>query len=131
MPGYLRYVDDMVVLDDDKARLSDLREHIVERLACERLEVHPRKEHISPVSAGLDLLGYTVYPWTRRLRNDNGHRFARKLRGFSEGYATGRLSWADFDPAVQSWIGHARHADTDGLRTVLFWDVCFRRGAGR
>ena len=28
----------------------------------------------------------------------------------------GWLDWEDFNPAVQSWIGHAQHAETEGLR---------------
>jgi retron-type reverse transcriptase len=36
-PAYLRYVDDMIVLDDDKGRLHDLLESAKERLALDRL----------------------------------------------------------------------------------------------
>ena len=36
-PAYLRYVDDMVLLDNDKRRLADWRDAIHERLAQERL----------------------------------------------------------------------------------------------
>jgi len=129
--AYLRYVDDMVVLGHDKTQLADLRSRIAEELARDRLRLHPHKAHIVPVHCGLDLLGYTVFPDRRRLRNDNGWRFVRKLRGFAAGYAAGRLAWDDIDPAVQSWIGHARHADTEGLRARIFSDIVFRRGAGQ
>jgi retron-type reverse transcriptase len=129
--AYLRYVDDMVVLDDDKMKLTDIRLAVRDRLARDRLLLHPRKAHISPTMLGLNLLGYLVYPTRRRLRNDNGHRFARKLRRFARGYARGHLEWADIDPAVQSWIGHARHADTEGLRKHLFGQIIFQRGSGR
>ncbi len=126
--AYLRYVDDMVILDDDKSRLHDIRSKIEERLGVERLRLHPRKAQVSPVTKGLNLLGYLVYPASRRLRNDNGHRFYRRLRGFAEGYNQGRLDFSDFDPSVQSWIGHAIHADTYGLRRTIFSNVVFRRG---
>ena len=129
--AYLRYVDDMVILDDDKVRLAELRSRAGERLSRDRLRLHPHKAHIVPVRFGLDLLGYRVFPESRRLRNDNGWRFVRKLRGFAEGYAQGRLDWEDFDPAVQSWIGHAGHADTSGLRKSIFSRIVFIRGAGR
>jgi len=128
--AYLRYVDDMVILGDDKPRLHELRLQVAEKLGRERLRLHPRKAHIVPVDCGLDLLGYTVFQDRRRLRNDNGWRFVRKLRGFAKGYASGRLDWEDFNPAVQSWLGHARHADTEGLRKTLFSRIVFRRGAG-
>ncbi len=65
-----------------------------------------------------------VYRDRRRLRNDNGHRFAR-------GYAEGRLRWQDFDSSVQSWIGHACHADTEALRARILNDTVFSMGTGR
>ena len=69
-----------------------------------------------------------MFPGRRRLRNDNGWRFVRKLRGFAKAYAQRRLDFADIDPAVQSWIGHAGHADTEGLRKAIFSRIVFRRG---
>jgi len=128
--AYLRYVDDTVVLDDDKGRLSEIRAAVRERLVVDRLRLHPRKAHVSPVAAGLNLLGYLVYPDRRRLRNDNGYRFARRLRGFACRYAEGRIGWKEIDASVQSWIGHAIHADTYGLRRAILSQTVFRRGVG-
>ncbi len=128
--AYLRYVDDMVLLDDDKTVLHDWREAIRAQVAFLRLRLHPRKAHIFRASHGLDLLGYRVFPQQRQLRNDNGHRFARRLRTLARAYARGDLDWEDFNPSVQSWIGHALHADTAGLRRVIFEHTLFRRGSG-
>lgn len=128
---YLRYVDDLVILDDDKARLHDVREAVRAKLAAARLRLHPNKAHITPTAHGLDMLGYFVFPHRRRLRNDNGHRFARRLRWFAQLYRHGRLDWKDFNPSVQSWLGHARHADTLGLRRRIFSETVFVRGTGQ
>lgn len=127
---YLRYVDDLVVLDDDKTRLHELREAVREKLAADRLRLHPNKAHITPTANGLDVLGYFVFPHRRRLRNDNGHRFARRLRRFAQLYRHDRLDWKDFNPSVQSWLGHARHAGTRGLRRRIFSETVFVRGTG-
>jgi hypothetical protein len=127
-PAYLRYVDDMALCADDKGQLADWREAIRERLAAERLTLHPHKAHIYLTRQGLNLLGYLVFPDFRLLRNDNGHRFRRRLAGFARAYAAGRLDWPDFDPSVQAWIGHAAHADTRGLREAVFAGVGFTRG---
>ncbi|MGQ0592253.1 MAG: RNA-directed DNA polymerase [Gammaproteobacteria bacterium] len=129
--AYLRYVDDMVALDDDKGRLTELRAAMRERLAGERLHLHPDKAHISPVRDGLNLLGYVVFPEFRRLRADNIRRFAHRLRHFARAYGDSRVHWEDIDPCVQSWIGHARHADTEGLRGHLFSSITFSRETGR
>jgi RNA-directed DNA polymerase len=128
--AYLRYVDDMVALDDDKGCLAEVREAVRERLAAERLLLHRRKAHISPTAEGLNLLGYLVFPNHRRLRNDNGHRFNRRMRGFARAYAAGLIDLDDIKPSLQSWIGHAMHADTWGLRARILSRIVFRRGTG-
>jgi len=129
--AYLRYVDDMVALDDDKGRLAEVRAAVRERLAKERLLLHPLKAHISPSSEGLNLLGYLVFPNHRRLRNDNGHRFSRRMRGFARAYAAGLIDLDDIKPSLQSWTGHAMHADTLRLRARIISRIVFRRGTGR
>jgi hypothetical protein len=129
--AYLRYVDDMVALDDDKGRLAEVRAAVRERLAADRLVLHPRKAHISPTADGLNLLGYLVFPNHRCLRNDNGHRFSRRMQLFAQSYAQGLLTMEDIKPSIQSWIGHAMHADTKGLRKRIISRTVFRRGTGR
>lgn len=128
---YLRYVDDMVVLDHDKPRLAEMRAAVRDRLATDRLCLHPRKDHVSPVADGLNILGYVVYPAHRRLRSDNGHRFVRKLHKMVKAYQVGRLEWATVMASTQSWIGHAQHADTEGLCRAIFSQAVFTRGTGQ
>jgi RNA-directed DNA polymerase len=127
----LRYVDDMVVLDHDKVRLAEIRSAVRERIARDRLRLHPHKAQIAPVADGLNLLGYIVSPAGRRLRSDNGHRFARKLRQMAKAYGAGRLEWATVMASVQSWIGHAHHAETEGLRRAIFSQAMSTRGTGQ
>jgi RNA-directed DNA polymerase len=119
VPAYLRYVDDMVLLGDDKRRLAELRAAIRERLAAERLHLHPRKAELPRTRDGLDLLGYRVFPDFIRLRDDNGHRFARRLRVLSQACRCGRIEVGETRAPIASWIGHARHADSLGLRRAV------------
>lgn len=128
---YLRYVDDMVVLDNDKHKLAEIRAAVRDRLESERLRLHPNKAHVTHTKDGLNLFGYLVFPDRRRLRSDNGHRFVRKLRALTRAYASGRADWLRINASVQSWIGHSRHADTDGLRRKIFSQAVFRRGTGQ
>jgi len=65
--AYLRYVDDMILLADDKPTLWRWRDAIAGQLAGLRLRLHPRKCHLTPVSAGLDVLGYRVFQYRRAL----------------------------------------------------------------
>lgn len=127
VPAYIRYVDDLLLLDDGRERLWEFCAAIEKRLAGLRLRLHARKRQIYRTAEWVDVLGYKIGRARRRLRNDNGHRFRRKLRRMAEGYARGRLAWDDIDASVQSWIGHARHAETEGLRKTIFDAVIFSR----
>lgn len=126
--GYLRYVDDMVVLADDKGLLWDIRDRAAHFLESLRLRLHPNKVHVFRVVDGIDLLGYRVWPDRVLIRNDNGHRFSRRLRTLARLYAEGRLRLDGVDSRIQSWIGHAAHADTHALRRRIFHGVVFSRG---
>ncbi|MGX5174000.1 hypothetical protein ACUR5C_08265 [Aliikangiella sp. IMCC44653] len=71
------------------------------------------------------MLGYQVSPSKRWFRNDNGFRFQRKIKHKAKRYTQYALNMADIDPGVQSWIGHAIHAETAALRESLFSEVVF------
>jgi hypothetical protein len=45
-------------------------------------------------------------------------------------YRVGRLEWAKVVASTQSWIGHAQHADTAGLRRAIFLPGCVHKGNG-
>ncbi|EGV16237.1 RNA-directed DNA polymerase [Thiocapsa marina] len=127
VPAYMRYVDDLYLLGDDLAALWELRDACAADLAGERLRLHPRKVRVHRTSEAVDVLGYRVSRTRRWLRNDNGYRFRRRFRRLLGLYRAGRLGWADLMPGIQSWIGHARHAETAGLRESIFGPVAFDR----
>lgn len=59
--GYVRYVDDFVLLHTDTAWLESARERIVQFLR-ERLRLEVKARPVLPVSRGVDFLGYVVRP---------------------------------------------------------------------
>lgn len=125
--GYLRYVDDMILLSDSKEQLWAWLAEIERELGLLRLCVHSRKRHLCPTEEGLDVLGYRVFHGYRHLRDDNAHRFARKLRSMACAYAEGRFELANFRPSICSWLGHARHTDTAALQDKIFSATIFSR----
>ena len=129
--AYLRYVDDLILLDDDKERLWALRAALDQQLARIRLRLHPNKVRVQSTALGLDVLGYWVFPQYRRLRRDAGYRYRRRLRELARLYGEGRIDLEDVRASVAAWIGHARNADSGGLRRAVLGSVCFRRGCGR
>jgi len=116
VPGYVRYVDDFLLFDDDKHRLHEHRAAIEDFLMRLRLRLHPRKCFVAPVATGFTFLGYRMFPTLRRLDAANVRRFKRRLRQYHQAVVEGRMSDSQRRDCIRSWIAHARHADTARLR---------------
>jgi len=101
---------------------------MAEKLQELRLKIHVDKARITPVETGTDWLGYRVFPSHRRLRKSNVRRFRRRLRRLALAYAKGELALGKVKSSVLSWIAHAAHADTWGLRRKIFEEMVFQRG---
>ena len=54
-------------------------------------------------------------------------RMRRTLKRFERGYAAGELAFGEINASVQSWLGHARHADTYNLQRKMFGEFVLRR----
>ena len=63
--GYVRYVDDFGLFEDDPAVLADWRERVARHLAGRRLRLHPRKTFIVPTTEPATFLGYVLVPGSR------------------------------------------------------------------
>ena len=126
--GYVRYCDDFALFADDKALLRECLEACRGHLEGLRLLLHADKCQVFPASQGAPFLGYRVLPGRRRLDPKNGWRMARRLRALQRDYAHGRLGLEAVRNSICAWIGHARHADTKGLRRRLFRGAAFVRG---
>ena len=125
---YMRYMDDMVVFDNSKTHLREIRSAMIGTLEKLRLKVHINKAQIWPVRQGTDWLGYRVYPTHRRVRKSNVRRLRRRLKRLSQDYREGLVDIGKIKASVMSWIGHVKHANSYRLRRKIFRQVYFQRG---
>jgi RNA-directed DNA polymerase len=126
--GYLRYVDDMPFFADDKATLWAWRQAVVERLAEQRLAIHPGAQP-RPAAEGVPFLGFIVYPDRRRLKRRNGIHFAQRFRALAERYRAGEASLEQVTASARGWANHARYGNTVGLRKAVLGSVAIACGA--
>ena len=124
---YIRYCDDFVVLNDDKAWLHKVKAQMEEYLMSLRLKLHRRKSQVFPVKDGTDFLGYRIFPTHRRVRRESITRFRRRMRRLQEEYAKGEITLSHIKQSIQSWLGHVSHADSYGLRKQLLREIVFVR----
>jgi len=133
--NYVRYMDDFVIVHHDKTHLHHVRATI-EQFLWERLRLKTNaKTQVFPVGnrygRALEFLGYRIWMTHRRIRKSSISRITRTLKRLGKQYVTGKISLSKIRESVTSWIAHASHAQSYGLRRKLLGSIPFRRGDER
>ncbi len=113
--AYVRYCDDFVLLSNDRSRLERARDEVKRYLGDLRLRLHEGKTAVVPTRCGMTFVGYRIYPTHRLVRKANIRRFGRRLRWMKSAYANGKLPWAGVVKRLDSWMAHARQANSERL----------------
>lgn len=129
-PYYIRYMDDFIILSPSKEHLWEVKRQIECYLNCELLLEFNKKTTIFPINQGVDFVGYRIWPTHRLLRKRSVKKFKRKLRVLERKYASREITYREIDCCVQSWIGHAKHADSYRLRVKIFGEFKLKRQGG-
>ena len=128
---YIRYMDDFIVVHHDKRHLRLVRQKVEEFLWQTLRLTTNAKTQIFPVSVSrgraLDFLGYRIWLTHRRLRKSSISRITRSLRRLQVRYAEGRIGLYPISQSIKSWLAHAEHADTYGLRLHILRSYPFSR----
>jgi RNA-directed DNA polymerase len=93
VPGYVRYMDDMLLFADSKVALWAAHDALVRFLADERrLVLKAPATRLAPCTEGIPFLGMRVFPGTWRLQSGRFLRTRRRMRGKERACLEGRLS---------------------------------------
>ncbi len=129
---YTRYMDDMVLIHHDreylKKVLAELRRYASETL---KLEFN-RKTQITPLSQGVEYLGFRFYlgnngKVVRRLRGSAKKRLKSNLKRIKKLYARGAMDLDDVICRMRSYKAHLEHGHTYNLRKNAFAKAVFVR----
>jgi len=109
---YIRYVDDFVLLHKSKEQLEEWKEEIDKVLREKlRLELHPDKSKIIPLSKGIDFVGFRNFYHFRLLRKRNIRSIEQKVELFIQGF----IDEDGINESLQGWRAYAKWADSYGL----------------
>ena len=109
---YLRYMDDILIIHEDKERLTLILAEIERKLSDIGFEIHKDKTHITSLSKGFTFLGFE-YKLTKTgkvimtLNSANIKHERRKLRRLVNKAKRGEITKAKADECFNSWCANA------------------------
>jgi hypothetical protein len=119
---YLRYVDDFMIVHRDRGVLEAWKDRI-EAFIADRLRLKLKDDiRIRPLSAGVDFLGYIVYPTHTRVRKrviNHAHEALHAWHSRNVQAGTASATPADYRLITSVWgsyAGHMRHANSHRLQ---------------
>ena len=117
VPGYVRYMDDVLLFSNSKsflrdahARIQEFVERTLKLMLKSEVTVH------APVFEGIPFLGFRLWRRVVRLDGSGKRRLIRALRSGGHEVAEGRSTIDELAASWRSRLGHAAHADTLRLR---------------
>ncbi len=117
---YIRYVDDFVILGKSKEELLVWKTDIERFLLSElKLELHPEKTNIYPLSKGVTFLGFRIYEHHRLLKRSNIRRIFTRIPYLRS------LSLSDGLIKLNGWLAYAQWANTFTLRHRVIMTFMF------
>ncbi len=117
---YIRYVDDFIILHNSKLQLEIWKRQIDKFLReTLKLELHPHKSRIIPLSKGIDFVGFRSYWHFKLLRKRNVCKIFAKVKK----YKLGKISKEKILEIFQGWNAYAKWANTLKLRRRVVEDI--------
>jgi RNA-directed DNA polymerase len=118
--AYVRYMDDFVLMHNDKTVLKDLRPRIEDFLHDRLgLTLKPSATFFNSRLNGLSFLGTRIFPGLIRLRSENLRRITRRIAVKEKWYEEGRLEEAEFLHSMNSYWAMLQYYDLEGLRRSI------------
>jgi len=116
---YIRYMDDVVILHQDKNELHRILQEIEVFLSIElKLQLN-NKTAIRPIKDGLDYVGFRIWPTHRRLSKQTAKKMKVRLKYLKNAFARGEVNADEVHSTLMSYLGMMQHADCYNLKSKL------------
>jgi RNA-directed DNA polymerase len=121
--GYVRYMDDLLLLGPDPATLNSYKQAISDFLEQQlELRLHPSKQQLQPARHGACYLGYRVFAHHRWLLPRSCQTFKARLVWFNHRLAPGQQATPPRPPTRGTWSrpqAWPEQLDAGLLRSIL------------
>lgn len=116
---YIRYMDDVIILDNDKERLKEYGRRMTQFLE-ERLHLNfNNKTALRPVRVGCEFVGFVIYNDHVILRKSTTLRMKRTLRKTRQDYHDNLITFKEANATMQSYLAMLSHVDCKKFKEKL------------
>ena len=116
---YTRYMDDFVLIVESKEKakksLGKIKNFLDEKL---KLELNTKTAYFKQ-NQGINYCGFRIWKTHKLLREQSKNKMKRKLKNFQKLYKKGKIELPYITACINSWKGHAKHANSYNLVNKL------------
>lgn len=125
---YGRYVDDFVIVHEDKSFLLRLKEKLKEYIKQElAMTLHPKKVYLQHYTKGVKFIGAVIKPNREYIGNRTKGNLYAKIRGYNEELSRNPKQAAKMieqvTASINSYLGFMIHYKTFKIRRKLLTEV--------
>lgn len=125
MKYYTRYMDDCIILCQDKEELRGCLSAMQDYVEEELLLAFNEKTQLTAMKDGVDYLGFRFYltdtgKVIRRLRTKSKRRWKRRLKKIKQQYREDEIAFDEITRSIASYKGHLKHGHTYRLQKKVF-----------
>jgi retron-type reverse transcriptase len=118
---YFRYMDDVVILCENKEIAKQKLAEITEFLANHLRLTLNSKTRIFKSIQGVNFCGYQINEKRLKIRHTSKCRMKRKLKKYTRLLKEGKMTLPDIQKSIAGWLGYVKHADSYQLRKSMFY----------
>ncbi len=124
---YIRYMDDIIILSDNKRYLHQVKEEI-EIFLKEKLALDlNKKTAIRPISCGIEFVGFRLWPTHRKLKKSGIKKIKKRIKTLQKAYGNGSMTFEKVNASMQSYFGIMKHFNSYNFKTKLLNETAFKR----
>lgn len=115
--GYIRYMDDFILIHHDKEYLKECRQKINDYVESWGMKLNEKKTKIVTMRQGFNFLGFKLYVTetnkvVMRLQKKSIDHHRRKLKKMKKLFDAGKIDIKACEEAHNGWKAHAMRGDT-------------------
>jgi hypothetical protein len=116
---YIRYMDDIIILHNDKQYLRAIKDDI-ENFLWDKLKLNlNKKTAIRTISQGIEFVGFRIFPTHRKLKKSSAKKMKARLKYVRSAYERGEIDEQSLRATEASYLGVMKHFNSYGLRKAL------------